>query len=38
MDQCSRLHDSSISTVNFENDASEIAQVGLVFLAFVSLT
>uniref|UniRef100_A0A0E0B3S2 Uncharacterized protein n=1 Tax=Oryza glumipatula TaxID=40148 RepID=A0A0E0B3S2_9ORYZ len=26
LDQCSRLHDSSISTVNFENDASEIAQ------------
>ncbi|XP_015696756.2 nuclear pore complex protein NUP58 [Oryza brachyantha] len=26
LDQCSRLHDSSISNVNFEHDASEIAQ------------
>jgi hypothetical protein len=29
LDQCSRLHDSSISNVNFELDASRIAQVGL---------
>ena len=27
LDQCSRLHDSSISNVNFELDASHIAQV-----------
>uniref|UniRef100_A0A0D9XEE8 Uncharacterized protein n=1 Tax=Leersia perrieri TaxID=77586 RepID=A0A0D9XEE8_9ORYZ len=26
LDQCSRLHDSSISNVNFEHDASQIAQ------------
>jgi hypothetical protein len=31
LDQCSRLYDSSISNVNFELDASHIAQVRLSY-------
>ncbi|KAG8042873.1 hypothetical protein GUJ93_ZPchr0316g2713 [Zizania palustris] len=34
LDQCARLHDSSISNVNFELDATHIAQVGLFFSLF----